>query len=280
MPGIPKGERKMTPAEDVASEEEKASARLTVEKEFHDRLFAEGGREAANRFYIVAGAAQRRYYELIEAHGGQGRDVLQLGCGTGEDAMRLARRGARVVGVDVSSEGLRRARTRAREAGLGHNTPVFERMNGEALTFSDARFDLVIGGGILHHLDLGTMCRELPRVLRTGGRAIFLEPLGHNPLINLYRRLTPTMRLAHEHPLRVTDLKMLAQPFHEASYDYHVMCALATVPLQGVPGFGRILNVAERVDAILLSLPFVKRMAWQVVVHLAGPHTAPALAEE
>ena len=247
------------------------SERLVDETRFHDCLFTEGNRKATSKFYVVAGPASRRYCHLIEAHGGRGKDVLELGCGTGRVSVRLARRGARVVGVDVSSESLRRAAARARDAGLGSDNPVFERMDAEALTFPDARFDLIVGSGILHHLDLGAVCQHLPRVLRPGGRAIFLEPLGHNALINLYRHLTPTRRTAHEHPLRIADLDMLARPFNEASFDYHVLCALAAVPLRSLPGFGRILAAIERVDAALLSLPIIRRFAWQVVVHVAGP---------
>jgi hypothetical protein len=48
--------------------------------------------------------------------------------------------------------------------------------------------------------DLSLACSEIARVLRPGGPAIFVEPLGHNPLINAYRKRTPALRTVDEHP--------------------------------------------------------------------------------
>ena len=70
----------------------------------------------------------------------------------------------------------------------------FQVMNAEVLEFPDASFDLVFGVAILHHLDLDTACAEFLRVLRPSGTAVFLEPLGHNPFINLVRWATPAAR--------------------------------------------------------------------------------------
>ena len=147
-------------------------SRLAEEERFHDRVHATGNRAAANPFYAVAGPARRRYRVLVDAHATRGRDVLELGCGAGQTAVRLALRGARVVAVDVSSEGLGRAAGRARAARLGPDNPVFRQMDAAALAFPDDRFDLVVGSGILHHVDMPSVCRELPRVLRPGGRAV------------------------------------------------------------------------------------------------------------
>ena len=60
-----------------------------------------------------------------------------------------------------------------------------------------APFDAVLGKQILHHLDLGVAIPEIVRVLRPGGRAVFLEPLIHNPLLEGYRRLTPHLPQPH-----------------------------------------------------------------------------------
>jgi len=53
---------------------------------------------------------------LDESFGSCGR-VLDLGCGTGEDALHLARRGARVLAIDVSADMVERARQKASAAG-------------------------------------------------------------------------------------------------------------------------------------------------------------------
>jgi SAM-dependent methyltransferase len=69
-------------------------------------------------------------------------------------------------------------------------------MDAESLGFDEGSFDVVVGSGILHHLAL-----RQSRVLRPDGCAVFVDPLGHNIFIRLYRKLTPSMRTADEHPL-------------------------------------------------------------------------------
>jgi len=59
----------------------------------------------------------------------------------------------------------------------------------------------VCGSGTLHHLYIDAAFKELVRVLKPNGCVVFFEPLGHNFLINLYRKLTPSMHSEDEHPL-------------------------------------------------------------------------------
>ena len=134
------------------------------------------------------------------------------------------------------------------------------------MSFPDDHFDLVYGSAILHHLDLRAACREIARVLRPGGRAVFLEPLGHNVLINLYRRLTPAMRTVDEHPLRMADLDTIAEHFADTRVHYHVLTALAAVPLRTFPGAARLFRTLHAVDRALFRVPACRRQAWQVVI--------------
>ena len=73
-------------------------------------------------------------------------------------------------------------------------------MPAERLSYSDSVFDLAVGFAIIHHLDLKPALAELHRVLKPGGVAFFAEPLGTNPAIQLYRRLTPQFRTEDERP--------------------------------------------------------------------------------
>ena len=57
--------------------------------------------------------------------------------------------------------------------------------------------------------------REIARTLKPGGTALFIEPLGHNPAHQLYRRMTPSMRTADEHPLLQSDLASARRHFGE-----------------------------------------------------------------
>ncbi len=243
--------------------------RLRREAQFHDRTFAGQTRARASKFYAVAAGAKRHYHALIDVDC-VGKKVLEYGCGKGSHAFALARAGAEVVGIDISAEGIRQASARAHAEGLG-NRLSFEVMNAEALSFSKDHFDLVCGSGILHHLDLGAACGELVRVLKPTGRAAFFEPLGHNVLINLYRKLTPAMRSADEHPLLERDLATLSEYFHQAHFSYHVFFALAAVPFRLLPGFTHLLGLLEGIDDVVLRIPRVQNQAWMVVAQLENP---------
>ena len=70
-----------------------------------------------------------------------GQDVIELGCGTAYIAAWLARRGARVVGIDNSAAQLATARRLQREHGL---TFTLIHGNAEQVPYPDASFDLAI----------------------------------------------------------------------------------------------------------------------------------------
>ena len=243
-----------------------SGGRLQREARFHDQAFAEDVRARAGKFYEVASAAKVHYHRLIDQDCA-GRRVLEYGCGRGSHAFALARQGAGVVGIDLSREGIHQALAQARERGLEERLS-FRVMNAEALAFPDGHFDLVCGSGILHHLDLDAACRELARVLKPEGRAVFFEPLGHNLLINLYRKLTPRMRSEDEHPLLAKDLQRLVTLFQAGGVHYYALSTLMAVPFRRVPGGRGLIAALERLDSVLLRLPVVRRQAWLVVLEL------------
>lgn len=91
----------------------------------------------------------------------QGREVLDVGTGTGRAAIALARRGARVTGVDASAEMLAVAERRAKEAGVA---VTFARGDAHRLAFPARSFDVVICLRVLMHTpdwrrSLGELCR-------------------------------------------------------------------------------------------------------------------------
>ena len=177
-----------------------ADDRLAREASFHDAAFATHTRNRTWKFYDAGRDAYDHYDELLTAIVGPGSSVLEYGCGPGGRAFELARRGAFAHGIDISPVAIELARKAACEHGAEHNT-TFSVMDAEALDVPARSFDLVCGTSILHHLDVRRAYSEVARVLRPSGHAVFLEPLGHNPLFNVYRRLTPGVRTRDEHPL-------------------------------------------------------------------------------
>jgi SAM-dependent methyltransferase len=105
--------------------------------------------------------------------------VLDVGCGEGYFTARLARAGAVALGVDVSAEALRRARSR-------HPQLQLQAIDaGGEWPLADASFDLVWAGEVIEHVaDTAGWLSEARRVLRPAGRLLLTTP-DHGPLTRL-----------------------------------------------------------------------------------------------
>lgn len=197
-----------------------ATDRRRAEQEFHDRQAA--GRaahfrteRADLRFADADYLDHETWVRPAFARLGDlsGKSVLDYGCGHGMAAVVLARAGARVTAFDLSPGYVAEARERCRANGVAAECVVAD---GEHLPFPDASFDAVWGNAVLHHLDLARAGRELRRVLRPGGVAVFCEPWGGNPLLGLARRWLPYPgkdRTPDERPLVRRDLDPLREHF-------------------------------------------------------------------
>jgi SAM-dependent methyltransferase len=101
-----------------------------------------------------------------------GKDAIELGCGTGYVSAWLARRGARVVGIDNSPRQLETATRLQREHGL--DFPLLLG-NAEQVPYPDASFDLAISEyGAALWADPYAWVPEAARLLRPGGRLVLL----------------------------------------------------------------------------------------------------------
>jgi len=78
--------------------------------------------------------------------------------------------------------------------------------------------DMVFGVAILHHLEFACATREIHRVLRGGGKIVFVEPLRHNPVARVVRWLTPHARTPDELPLGRPELRLIARNFEVDNY--------------------------------------------------------------
>lgn len=103
--------------------------------------------------------------------------ALDLGCGTGTNAITLARSGWQVIGVDFALPAIQRARRKARAAGLfiDFRADDVTRLNGVA-----GPFDLILDIGCFHGLTQGgrvTYRDNARRLLRTGGNLLLYAHL-------------------------------------------------------------------------------------------------------
>jgi ubiquinone/menaquinone biosynthesis C-methylase UbiE len=246
--------------------------RLQREKEFHDKVFADPSErnQAVGRFYTLTQSVSQDYHQLLLQHS-DGSEVIEYGCGMGSSAFLLAQHGAKIVtGIDISPVAIDIAKADLQAAPPG-GTIEFRVMNAENLEFDADSADLICGTGILHHLDIQKAIESVSRVLKPEGTAIFMEPLGHSALINLFRRLTPQARTEDEHPLLESDLKQIQSYFAESEIRYYYLTTLAASLFVGFPGFQMLRVALENLDQQLFKLPFLKKQAWIVLIWVAKP---------
>ncbi len=141
-----------------------------------DRLaaeYVEGGRRSWAREEPTWGIWRIPERDLRALPEVAGKDVIELGCGTGYWSAWLARRGARVVGIDNSEKQLETARALQREHGL--DFPLIHG-NAESVPPPDAGFDLAMSEyGASIWCDPYRWIPEAARLLRPGGELVFLK---------------------------------------------------------------------------------------------------------
>ena len=145
----------------------------------------------------------------------RGKVVLDLGCGTGENALMLAKCGAKVLAMDISESLIRLAMRRLDVHGASGDAR-FLVGSAHQIPLPDEAVDLVFGIAILHHLDLSLAAREIRRVLREGGRAVFKEPVRNSAALRVLQKLIPNRDpeiSPFERPLTDNELKQFASGF-------------------------------------------------------------------
>ena len=248
---------------------------LQREKAFHDHIFEkdydENERQVVLKYYDTARASEE-YFHTILSRVCQGKKALEYGCGPGGWTLTtLANGAAHVTGIDLSDTAIRKAKESASEHHAEELTEYYV-MNAEDLTFPPKSFDVCYGNAILHHLDTEQAYQQIARILRPDGIAVFREPLGMNPLINIYRRMTPSLRTPDEHPFVMRDIALANNIFRNVAVEYFTFLPLALTPFRRWKVFPKMLSVAEGIDKILFKiLPFTRRFAWMSVLVMSNP---------
>jgi SAM-dependent methyltransferase len=236
------------------------------EKAFHDARFADGvGARPQDSFYRAVDDAKESFNQAVRSCASLGGYGLEIGCGTGGNLAALLRQFQfHAYGIDISPNAVRAARQRLSSLAP---TPVLEAMDANDLLFPDETFDFCFGSGVIHHLQLPKAFTELRRVVKTGGQIVFVEPLGTNPLINLYRRLTPSNRSSDETPLTRDHISALARTWRDIRLEFYGFFTLAALPLARWSTVQeRAIRLLALMDRAIFQIPGAWRLAWMVVI--------------
>lgn len=227
-----------------------------------------------DRFYIEA--FQAPLDDFLSPAAARGGVALDVGCGRGVRTEALRALGFTAIGVDLDPG--RIAAARASYPGC-----TFHVGDVMALPLPDASCDLVFSCSVLQYVDHRRMLAECRRVLRPGGRAIFLENLAGHPLAQAHRlwrrrrRRTMPAHLVPTHHVALTELDVFDDHLDVvAVHTANLLTPLALAPAvllgRAFPPGGALQRILFDADRHALARwPRLARYCWTVLICATAP---------
>lgn len=200
------------------------------------------------------------------------KNVLEYGCGNGHNLLHWGAYSASVIGIELSQQSVARANQFVHQH-IKSIPAVAVPMNAEKLGFKNNSFDVIVGTAILHHLDLKLALPEIYRVLKPGGVGAFLEARGTNWFINFFRKITPSMRTADEHPLVEADFQLMKSHFEGVEVANFYITALLSLVIRKIwrneAFFVPLHKFLTTLDQTLVRLfPWLQKLCWIAVIQV------------
>lgn len=161
----------------------------------HDHVDKQFGEQASAYLTSAVHASGRDLVKLSERlYAASDARVLDLGCGAGHASFIAAQHVKEVVAYDLSEKMLTVVAQTAKERGYDHLTT--RQGYAEQLPFANEEFDIVISRYSAHHWhDVGSALREVRRVLKPGGKAIFMDVNAPgNPVLDIWLQTVEALR--------------------------------------------------------------------------------------
>lgn len=233
------------------------------EKEFHNKLQSKSKGRFENIFYKAIYNANKDFFDYLKINS-INSNILDYGCGIGQSLQEVIKfNPKKVFGIDISEVSIQKAKDSIQKSNSNVELLVD---NCEKTKFNDNTFDIIYGSGILHHLDISLCLKEMHRILKPGGRFLFIEPLGTNPIINFYRKLTPNSRSKDEHPLINDDFELIKNNFNKLQIKYYGFFTLIFFPFYTTPKKSFNFKILKKIDQFLFKFNIFKKFAWSVLI--------------
>jgi len=116
--------------------------------------------------------ANNHYHDFLLKHvPARCENALEIGCGTGAFARQLAERCQRLIGIDLSAEMIRVARSRSSRI----ENVEFELADAMSWSFPQSHFDFICSIATLHHVEQRELLPKIKAALRAGGVLVLLD---------------------------------------------------------------------------------------------------------
>jgi SAM-dependent methyltransferase len=237
---------------------------------------AEVERRFLSEAWFAQAPGERPFSALIPFSELAGKDVLEIGCGTGVHARLLAEAGASVTAVDLTPTAVELTRRRLDLHSLSADV---READAERLPFADASFDFVWSWGVIHHSQsTEAVLAEIARVLRPGGRLALM--VYHRSSITYWGQYQLArgvfgLGLLRESPAEIANRYsdgVIARHYTRAELsrmlgprfdgvETHVMGQIG----EAVPLPARVRRPVERLVPLALRRSIVRRWGWFLV---------------
>lgn len=223
------------------------------------------GEDLGQASWLTADEA-RRWFELLGLRAGQ--SALEVACGSGGVTCAMAEHtGAMCVGIDINPRGIDAAKERAARSGVGSRVTFQAIDAGRPLPFQAASFDAVFCNDALNHLpDRLAVFHDWYRVLRSGGRVLFTDPIIVTGQLSndeirtrssigffLFTPLAHNERLLEEAGFTVEHVEDVTEAVASVSSKWREARARRRdrlVPLEGIDGFEGLQRFLEAVHVL------------------------------
>lgn len=202
------------------------------------------------------------------------KKILDYGAGDGWNAVCLAKAKARVWAIDISEKGIELTKKKAVANGVSKFVTA-EVRNCYRTDFPSNMFDIIYGGGVLHHLDIEAVGKELSRILQPDGVAVFLEPIRETRIMDIIKKVV--LFVARRKALEVTEdeapltskrISLLKPYFKIINYKYFNVLSSANVLIKSE----FLKSLLLWTDYLLIKyIPGFKRLGRAVVIELWQP---------
>ena len=189
-------------------------------------------------------------------------NICDVGAGVGHLTLVLANKGFQIKAVEPNDAMRSIGKIRTKD---------FKNINwhegtGEETGQQSNSFQMVTFGSSFNVCDRKKALIETSRILKPKGKFIFIEPLGTNPIINFYRKITPNSRSEDEHPLVKQDFDLIKKKFNKIDVKYYGFFTLIFFPFYLKPVNSFVFKFLNKLDQVFFKINIFKNFAWSVLI--------------